>query len=103
MVNLIHPDLNMAKFAELRGVDLGEMVLLHEDESHFNLVVGGESDLASLGSLSYRFNIGPMNIQEDHEIEGDNNVDEPEENNDVEDLKKQLKKSKEGKKVLENE
>ena len=49
-VNLIHPDLNMAKFAELRGVDLGEMVLLHEDESHFNLVVGGESDLASLGS-----------------------------------------------------
>ena len=100
-VNLIHPDQKMAKFAELRNVDLGEMVIFHEDDSHFNLVVAGDSDLATLGSLSYRFNIGPMDTVEHHETEDDDIVDVKEETDDVEDLRKQLKKCKESKAVLE--
>jgi hypothetical protein len=39
----------------LKDVDMDEMVLLHENDSHFNLVVNKESDLAAFGSLSYRF------------------------------------------------
>ena len=35
------------------------MVLLHEDDNHFNLVISEDSDLAKHGSLSYRFNICP--------------------------------------------
>ena len=39
---------------------MADMVLLHEDETHFNLIVSKTSNLARMGSLSYRFNIGPM-------------------------------------------
>ena len=51
--NWIYPDLKMAEFAELKGVDIDDMVLLHENDVHFNLVVAGDSDLATQGSLSY--------------------------------------------------
>ena len=34
------------------------MVLLHEDDLHFNLIISKHSDLAKFGSLSYRFNFG---------------------------------------------
>ena len=40
------------------------MVLLHEDETHFNLIVSKESDLAKYGSLSNRFDIGPTEVKE---------------------------------------
>ena len=59
-MNWITPDSSMAKFAVLKNVELGDMVLLHEEDSHFNLVVPGDNTLAMQGSLSYRFNIGPM-------------------------------------------
>ena len=51
-VNWVYPEAKMAEYAELKNVDLGEMVLLHKNDSHFNLVVSGDSDLATLGSWS---------------------------------------------------
>ena len=60
-VNWITPDVGLKKFAQLKGVELGVMTLLHEDNIHFNLVIDKKSDLAILGSLSYRFNVGPTN------------------------------------------
>ena len=58
-VNWIYPDLDLKTFAELKNVELNDMVLLHANESHFNLVVSKNSDLAVLGSLSFRFNVDP--------------------------------------------
>ena len=36
------------------------MVLLHEEDIHFNLIISKDSDFALIGSLSYRHNIGPL-------------------------------------------
>jgi hypothetical protein len=36
------------------------MVLINEKYSHFNLIVSQDSELATMGSLSYRSNIGPL-------------------------------------------
>ena len=78
-VNWIYPDKKMAEFAELKNVELEDMVLLHENDSHFNLIVSGESDLATLGSLSYRFNMGPMlkdtNEEKEEKEEKEESVD----------------------------
>jgi hypothetical protein len=63
-VNHIYPDISLKPFAELKGVDIDEMVLFHENDNHFNLVVNEKSDLAMKGSLSYRFNIGPLLMDE---------------------------------------
>ena len=101
-VNWVHADKNMEKFAELKNVEQDNLVLLHEDESHFNLIVAQDSDLARLGSLSYRFNVGPMiNKDEDAEevIDIEQEVDEP----DLKTLKKELRKCKEDKKKLHSE
>ena len=59
-VNYIHPDLSLKDDAVLKDVELDEMVLFHENDNHFNLVVNEKSDLAMQGSLSYRFNDGPI-------------------------------------------
>ena len=59
-VNWIHPDQDLKKFAELKDVQIDDLVLLHEKDTHFNLVITNESDLAKYGSLSFRFNIGPI-------------------------------------------
>ena len=82
-VNWIYPDPNLKPFAELKNVELTDMVLLHTNESHFNLVVSRESDLALLGSLSFRFNVGPLIasrlddfeaiVDEDAEVNGGKN------------------------------
>ena len=50
----------MEKFAELTNVKLDDMTLLHENDTHFNLIVNKNSDLAVLGSLSHRFKVGPL-------------------------------------------
>ena len=52
-VNWINADENMKKFAELQNVKQEDMVLLHDHDSHFNLIVSKDSDLAKLGSLSF--------------------------------------------------
>ena len=59
-VNWIYPEQKMKQFAELKGVELNDMILFHEDDCHFNLVVKKGSVLAMEGSLSYRHNIGPL-------------------------------------------
>ena len=58
-VNWILPDEDMKEHAELKGVHLDEMVLFHENDMHFNLIVSENDDLVTMGSLSYRTNIGP--------------------------------------------
>ena len=70
-------------------------------DSHFNLVVSGDSDLATLGSLSYRFNIGPIiktvNIEKDKSMGSKQLEKEVEECNDddINAVKSKLKKYKE--------
>ena len=59
-INYITPELKMKQFAESKNADLGEMVLFHEDDSHFNLVVSRNSELATSGNLSHRFNLVPV-------------------------------------------
>ena len=59
----------MKEYAELKNVDMDTIVLLHEKDTHFNLVVSKDSELARFGSLSYRANIGPlMNDGEKEEV-----------------------------------
>ena len=53
-VNWIHPDPDLKQYADLENVEIENMVLLHEDEAHFNLVISKDSDLAKLGSISSR-------------------------------------------------
>ena len=110
-VSWIYPDDSLKEFAELKNVQLDEMVLLHERDVHFNLIISGESDLATVGSLSYRSNIGPlMDVNEEEEVEVTDSEKEEEyldplekSQTKIEDLKKELKKSKESKKVMELE
>jgi hypothetical protein len=121
-VNWIVPEKTLKEHAELKGVELDDMVLLHEHDTHFNLIVSKDSNLATLGSLSYRTNIGPM-VEEvkDEETnskeEETHSEDEEEDMNDVDgetsmesvrlkeikDLKKELKKVNESKKAIEVE
>ena len=57
-INWIYPDKNLAEYAELKDVEISDMILLHQEENHFDLVVSRNSNLATQGSLSYRHNIG---------------------------------------------
>ena len=59
MVYCITPDQEMKPFAELKDVEIDEIVLLHERDVHFDLIVSKDSDLAKVGSLSFQSNIGP--------------------------------------------
>ena len=105
----------MVKYAELKNVQLDDMVILHENDTHFNLIVSKDSDLATLGSLSYRFNIGPMekktsnNSKINKPEEGDITDDDLELNDKdelimyIDDLKKQLKTCENSKMNLHKE
>jgi hypothetical protein len=101
-VNWFYPDKNMEKFAELKNVKQNDMVLLHEEDSHYNLIISKDSDLARLGSLSFRFNVGPI-LKEGKDIPEDDDTDEnvPIQIDPI-DLKKELKKCKEEKKQLQS-
>ena len=59
-VNWITPEPSMKQFAELKDVELDDLILFHEDETHYNLIVSNKSELAQSGSLSYRFNIASI-------------------------------------------
>ena len=111
IVNKIHPCENLKEFAELKNVELNEMVLLHEDDSHFNLIISKDSNLARLGSLSYRTSIGPIKESQDTNIRKENTEkievvatkDEKDSIKDMEKLKFEIKQLKESKIVLEKE
>ena len=84
VANWIHPSEELKEYAELKNVELNEMVLLHENDSHFNLIVSKDNELVSAGSLSYRSNIGPMKEEDEDEdsecdeVEIENNEDDKE-------------------------
>ena len=100
-VNWIFPESDINEFAELKNVDLGDMPLLHTNDSHFDLVVSNNSDLAQLGSLSYRSKVGPiMKKVEDEEIE-ESEDEEVEEN--IGDLKSCSKSIIDAKKTREGQ
>ena len=107
-VNWIYPDRKMVEFAELENVKLDDMVVLHEEDSHFNLVIAGDSDLAMHGSLSYRFNIGPV-VEKESKVSEDSfedlvmNKDDTTEKDNMDNLKKQLKSCEQSKRYLEAE
>ena len=60
IVNWIFPEESLKVFSDFTKADINDMTLLHENDIHFNLVISKNSDLAKLGSLSYRFNVGPL-------------------------------------------
>ena len=50
----------MKEFAELKDVKIDDIVLLHENDTHFNLIIAKDNELAKFGSLSYMTNIVPL-------------------------------------------
>ena len=95
--NWIYPDKNLAKYAELNDVEIEDMILFHEEEMHFNLVVKKNSKLATQGSLSFRHNIGPImtnNVKKETQsevCEKKDNTKEPEDNEEFDNLIDQRK------------
>ena len=79
------------------------MVLLHEDGSHFNLIISKDSDLAKLGSLSYRFNVGPIVKNNTESTSEEKQMKENESDKDkIVNLEKELKKCKDDNKRLKS-
>ena len=103
-VNWIYPDESLKEFAELKDVKLNDMVLLHESDSHFNLVISKDSDLAKLGCLSDRFGVGPIGRTkvDEYEIDVEEETAEIEED-DLAKVKKELKKLKQRNEFIETE
>ena len=64
------------------------MTLLHENDMHFNLVVAKNSNLATMGSLSFRFNIATI---EDNMLKEEKNGKESEETSENISLQKKIK------------
>ena len=96
-VNWIYPDRDMEEFAELKNVDLDIMVLFHENDCHFNLVIDNNSDLATQGSISTRLNV--VMFENDRKIEKEGVEDDVKTAN--QNLKKELKICKQNKKNIE--
>ena len=110
-VNWIFPDESLKVFSEFTKVEMNDMTLLHENDMHFNLVISKNSDLAKLGSLSYRYNVGPLlkrNEEEKDKKEKEDNVKDKDTeiveksqlNKDIKDLKTKLELSEEKRKEL---
>ena len=92
--NWIYPDPELKQYSELQNVEIDDLILLNESNVHFNLVVSKDSDLAQLGSLSYRYNVGP--IIEDNEKEQKSKEPEQIKKSDEEiDYEKELERIKE--------
>ena len=93
--NWIFPDKEMKQFAELKDVELKDMILFHKNDSHFDLIIDKNDDLATMGSLSHRFNVGPL-LEDKEAIEEDEPMIEQEqpktEDSDYKKYKNELKK-----------
>ena len=99
-VNWIFPDEEMVEYADIKNVVESEIVLIHENESHFDLIVAEDSTLATKGSLSFRTNLGPFieknEVKEAKIIENDSKKDNNQSmEKEIKNLKEQLKKSNE--------
>ena len=103
-VNWVYPDEKMKQFAELKDVEQNDMVLLHEDDLHFNLIISKYSVLAKFGSLSYRFNFGSANNKKQDIVEEEGEeFDKDGGDKDVislKEMKKELKNVKDEKKKI---
>ena len=110
--NWIYPDDQMKEFAELTDVKIDDIVLLHENDTHFNLIIDKDNDLAKVGSLSFMTNMGPLmstrepgdnNDKEktyvDVVVNGSKDSENPKD--EVERLKKDLQKITDKNKALE--
>ena len=86
-VNWIYPDRDMEEFAELKNVDLDTMVLYHENDSHFNLVINRTNELATLGSISTRLDVG--STENDEKVE--KAVNEEDVEAEIQKLRKEIK------------
>ena len=75
IVNWIFPEESLKVFSDFTKADINDMTLLHENDIHFNLVISKNSDLAKLGSLSYRFNVGPLLKRNEEEKENNETED----------------------------
>ena len=109
--NWIYPDKDLAEDAELKNVEIRDMVLLHENDVHFNLVVPKDSNLVTMGPLSYRQNFAPINKVTVTEVGKEDEVEENAKNvceilvasEETKDLKKELKLQIDRIKKLEKE
>ena len=54
----------MKGHADLAIIDLGEMVVFHKNDTNFDLIISGDSELAKHGSLSFTHNMGPKEYSE---------------------------------------
>ena len=70
-VNWIYPDPSMREFAEL-NVEMEDLVLLHEDDTHFNLIISENSDLAKYGNLSKRLDCETNNGEYNNILDEEN-------------------------------
>ena len=109
-VAVFNPDEDMKEFAELKDVEIAEIVLLNENDVHFNLIISEDDELAKEGSLSFMNNIGPLFETKDPEetktyveavVNGQKGKKETED--ELEKLKKALKSEKERTKALEKQ
>ena len=107
-VNWIYPCSDLKQFSELKNVELSDMVLMHENDSHFNLIVNDESDLVKFGNLSQIFAVGP-NEEEKEDTKACDSEEEAvkeqtgEKKSELVKLKQELKKCKESKDILAKE
>ena len=87
----------MKEFAELKNVDIDTMVLFHENDCHFNLVISKHSELALKGSITSRLDV--ENIENNDKMEKHHVKDNKD--SEILRLKKELKECKENKNFLE--
>ena len=100
-VNWTYAEESLKEFAELKNVDMNDMVLLHENDIHFNLIISKESDLAQFGSLSHRFNFSlGENSKNKEELDEKTGTTREEE---LKKVKLELKECKKSKEYIEKE
>ena len=97
-VNWIYPDEDLKEHAEI-NVKMNDMVLLHENDVHFNLVIAKDSNLANMGSISNMQNIAALNKIKTVDVEEIYIQNDVAAENKI--LKKELKEAIESKKALE--
>ena len=95
-VNWIFPDESMKAEREFEG-NIKDMVLIHNHDNHFNLIVDKHSDLAKNGSLSQRI-IHGIPLSKDFQCFEKDDIDDDsflmkEESDQVEEMKKEYFKS----------
>ena len=108
-VNRIFPCEELKEYADLKNVELNEMVLLHEDDLHFNLIISKDSDLAKMGSLSnmgaFRDDNEEVDTRKDvsQEMEVKETLEKKDLKEDIEKMRIEIKQLRESKIVLEEE